>query len=213
MTIRPAVLTVACVLWMIAAPALAQADPDTASGSPAPAESTAPGARLEARDLMLDMPFYLGGFEPDIVVTRGAEHFASLDPDDPARVDLEAFLEAVGASVEDMDSGYALVSQDDFFAFVVAIRITGARPGTMLPAYLPILYGDLVDASGIEGEVSGKDVLVISSVGSDDEYVELFVYDQGDTIWLVQGPMDVVETTLDGLPDARPDAGATGEAG
>lgn len=223
MRIRPAVLAAAFVLWMIPAPALAQGDPSTALGSPAPTEtaepveSPSPASRPGARDLMLDMPYYLGGFEPDIVVARGAEHFASLGSDDPVRADLEAFLRAVGAGVEDMDSGYALVSQEDFFAFVVAIRVSGAKPGSMLPAYLPILYGDLVDASGIAGEVGGKDVLVISSVGSNDEFVELFVYDQGDTIWMVQGPMDVVETTLDGLPaapdvtpEAIPDDGATG---
>jgi hypothetical protein len=162
------------------------------------------------RDLWLDMPANLGGFEPDIVITRGAEHVTDLPADDPTRVDLETFLAAVGADIEDMDSAYALVSQDDTFSFVVAIRVAGAEPGSLLPAYLPILYGDLVDATGSAGNAGGKDVVIISSVGSDEEYVELFVYDQGDTIWLLQGPADVVEATLRGLPD--PTLGASGEA-
>jgi hypothetical protein len=182
-------IVVLCALWMVPAATLA--------------EET-------HRDLWLDMPANLGGFEPDIVITRGAEHVTDLQADDPTRVDLETFLVSVGADIEDMDSAYALVSQDDYFSFVVAIRVAGAEPGSLLPAYLPILYGDLVDATGSAGNVGGKDVVIISSVGSDDEYVELFVYDQGDTIWLLQGPADVVEATLQGLPD--PMLGASGEA-
>lgn len=161
-------------------------------------------AAPERRDLYLDMPYYLGGFEPDIVMTRGQEHFANLGAggaaDAEARAQLERLLEEVGADVEDMTSGYALVSQEDFFAFVVAIRIEGVEPGSLLPAYLPILYADLVEPSGIAGAVGGKNVVIVSSVGNDDEYVALYVYDAGDTIWMVQGPEDVVQTTLENLP-------------
>lgn len=165
------------------------------------AQEPTPSAEPVRRDLYLDMPYYLGGFEPDIVMTRGEEHFATLEAGDQTRLELEGLLDEVGADIEDMTSGYALVSQEDFFAFVVAIRIDGVDPGSILPAYLPILDADLVEPAGIVGRVGDKDVLIISSIGSNDEPVELYVYDQGDTIWMVQGPTDVVETTLGNLPE------------
>ncbi len=197
MRLRPITLLVLCAMW--SAPAVVAAQ--TASTAPDETSAASPAAsRVDGRDLYLDMPYALGGYEPDIVMTRGEEHFANLAVDDEARVELESFLQAVGADIADMDSGYALVSQDDLFSFVVAIRVWGVEPGALLPAYLPTLYGDLVDPSASPGRVGGKDVLVISSVGDDGEYVDLTAYDQGDTIWLLQGPPDVVETAVANLP-------------
>ena len=149
------------------------------------------------------MPYYLGGYEPDIVMTRGVEHVANLNADDARRAELEAFLDTVGADVEDMVSGYALVSQDDVFSFVVAVRVVGVEPGTLMPAYLPILTGDLVDPSAVDGNVGGKDVTVISSIGDDGETVELYVYEHGDTLWMLHGPRDIVEITLEKIPDPQ----------
>jgi hypothetical protein len=172
-----------------------------------PAQTQVPVASTSGRpDLYLDMPYFLGGFEPQIVMTRGREHFANVGDDGRAREQLEGLLHAVGAEVEDMTSGYALVSQEGFFSFVVAIRIEGVEPGTLLPAYLPLLYQDLEDPQGISGRISGKDVIIVASLGNDDEYVELYVYDEGDTVWMVQGPVDVVETTLANLPGPLPPA-------
>lgn len=182
-----------------AVPAMGQ-DADEASPSAQPTEipvTTASGRP----DLYLDMPYYIGGFEPEVVMTRGQEHWAGLAADDPTRVELEAFIETVDAGIEDMVSGYALVSQEDFFAFVVGIRVDGAEPGSLLPAYLPILSADLEDPATTIDRIGGRDVTVISSVGEADEYVELFLYDQGDTIWIVQGPSDVSALTLENLPD------------
>jgi hypothetical protein len=169
--------------------------------------STAPTpGQTEQRDLFLDMPDTMGGFEPEISMTRGAEHFADLDPDgetdSQTRAELEQLLDTVGADLEDMTSGYALVSQEDFFAFVVAIRIEGVEPGSLLPAYLPILFEDLEDPSGSADTVGGKDVVIVSSVGSEGQVVPLVVYDEGDTVWMIQGPQVVVEITLENLPQA-----------
>jgi len=183
-------------------PALAQDATDEPGTSAAPEATELPTESEYGRpDLYLDMPYAMGGFEPEIVMTRGEAHFTNLDAEDQTRVDLEGFLDAVGAEVKDMVSGYALVAQDDFFSFVVAIRIEGATPGTLLPAYIPILYDDLVDPSGIAGRMSGKDVVIVASLGADEEYVELYVYDQGDTLWMLQGPTNTVENTLEDLPD------------
>lgn len=195
---------VAVELIAAATPAVALAQAEEVGSSADPTQS--PLVSESGRpDLYLDMPYYLGGFEPEIVMTRGAEHFADLEAGDPSRQQLEGLLETVGAGIEDMVSGYALVSQDDLFSFVVAIRVEGVTPGTLLPAYLPILYEGLADPQDGEAEVGGKDVLVISSVGGEDEPVDLYVYDEGDTIWLVQGPPDVVDTTLANLPEPLPE--------
>jgi len=180
-------------------PALAQ-DADEASPSLQPTEipvTTASGRP----DLYLEMPYYIGGFEPEVVMTRGEEHWAGLAADDPTRVELEAFIETVDAEIEDMVSGYALVSQEDFFAFVVGIRVDGAEPGSLLPAYLPILTADLEGPAVTNARIGGRDVTVINSVGEADAYVELYLYDQGDTIWIVQGPSDVSALALENLPD------------
>ena len=190
-----ALATVAALCVTLLAPAGMAAQP----ASPVP---SGPGDEtLALRDLYLDMPYYLGGYEPDIVITRGSEHLDGLAPDDETRLGLEAFVESLGAGIEDMDSGYALVSTDDVFAFVVAIRVEGAPAGGLLPAYLPILLQDLVDPSTTTSTSGGKQVLVISSIGDGGEYVELSAYDQGDTIWLLQGPADIVEVALEGLPE------------
>lgn len=192
-------------LLMASAPVAAQEASATPESSMAEATDPPPG-EPGRRDLYLDMPYTMGGFEPAITMTRGEEHFADLDPDAETRAELERLLDAVGADLDDMTSGYALVSQEDFFAFVVAIRIDGIEPGSLLPAYLPMLYQDLVDPSGVPGTVGGKEVVVVSSVGSDDQVVPLYVYDEGDTVWMVQGPTDVVEITLENLPQpASPD--------
>lgn len=184
---------VSCAMW--AAPAYALA------AEASPSSSGAVDEAPPVRDLYEDMPYYLGGYEPDIVITRGAEHTAGLAPDDEDRRRLESFVEGLGARIEDMDSGYALVSTDDTFAFVVAIRVRGVRPGTLLPAYLPILLADLVDPSTMTAADGGKEVVIIASLGEDDEYVDLTAYDQGQTIWLLQGPEDIVTATLENLPD------------
>lgn len=185
----------------------AQAQDADQGPSPAPAAEATPipvTTKSGRPDLYLEMPYTIGGFEPDIVMVRGDEHFANLSADDPTRLQLEAFLETVGAETEDLVSGYALVSQEDYFAFIVGIRVDGVEPGTLLPAYLPILLADLEDASTTANQVGGRDVTVVTSVGDDDEYVPLYVYDQGDTLWMVQGPSDSMDSTLESLPDPLP---------
>ena len=155
-------------------------------------------------DLIDEMPRQMGGFEPDIVITRGVEHLANLDPADPADAEtlaeLQRLFDETGVTVEDMSTGYALAAVDDFFSFVIAIRLDGAKPGTLLPAYLPILMNDLIEPVVVERAVGDKPVLVITSEGADREPVDLYVYDAGDTIWMAQGPDDVVFFAITDLP-------------
>lgn len=169
--------------------------------APSPEATDLPPLTPSGRpDLYLDMPYVIGGYEPQISMTRGEEHFASLAPDDPARSQLEQMLVTLEAGPEDLVSGYALVSVDDLFAFVVALRVDGVTPGALAPAYLPILADGLIDPSSLETELGGKDVTMISSVGADDARAELYVYDEGDTVWMIQAPADVAERTLASLP-------------
>lgn len=162
-------------------------------------ESVAPSP--EPRDLYADMPKELAGYVPDIVMRYGEQHFAGLVKDAAAQARLEGLLDEVGAGVADITSGYALASEGDFFIYVVAIRIEGVQPGSLLPAYLAILSEDLVDPISNTENVGGKEVLVISSVGEDGERADLYTYDEGDTIWMVQGSGDGVEVTIAGLPE------------
>ena len=57
-----------------------------------------------------------------------------------------------------------------------------------------------MDPTGRSESLGGKEVLIISSEGDGADYVDLYVYGEGDTIWMVQGPEDVVERTLEDLP-------------
>lgn len=197
-------LGLATVLSLSVLPSLAQAEPDPAqepSPEPSAVATDLPALTPSGRpDLYLDMPYHIGGFEPAIVMTRGDEHWAGLAEDSLTRLQLEGLLETVGADVGDMVSGYALVSQEDLFAFVVGLRIDGVEPGSVAPAYMPLLIGNLVDPTTSEAELGGKEVTVISSLGEGDDYVELYVYDEGDTIWMVQAPQDLAESTMADLP-------------
>jgi hypothetical protein len=184
----------AMLLTLMATPAIAQETdaPETDALDPASIE------------LALEMPTNMGGFEPDVVIARGVEHIADLDPNDPQDADtaaqLERLFDETGVTVDDMTSGYALVSQTDFFSFVFAVRLHGAAPGTVLPAYLPILIANLIDPTIEEVRSGNKDVLVITSEGEEREPVRLTVYEVNDTVWLLQGPDDVVEFALGDLP-------------
>lgn len=175
---------------------------------PATAQAPAASVSPERADLALEMPRNMGGFEPAIAITRGQEHLANLDLDDPAdaatAAELERLFAETDVTVDAMTSGYALVSQEDFFSFVVAIRLEGATPGSVLPAYLPILTAGLTDPDTTDATVGGKDVLVITSAGETGDRVELYVYEAGDTVWMVQGPLDVVVGVLEGLPADAP---------
>lgn len=192
---------------VLATTSLSPASTTIAQEAAASAKPASAATAADQRDLYLDMPYRLGGYETEVEMTRGVEHFAGLDPerleDAQTRAELEELVDAAGADIESLVSGYALVSQDDLFGFVVALRIAGAEPETMVGVYLPNLYDDLVDPAVSSAVIGGKDVVVVESLGAEDEYVELFIYDEGDTIWLVQGPDDVVETALAGLPDPR----------
>lgn len=185
-------------------PATAQGPSETPQDPSATPLDPAASPQSRRLDLALEMPLNMGGFEPEVAITRGQEHLANLDPDDPAdaatAAQLQSLFEATGVTVQDMTSAYALVSQEDFFSFVVAVRLEGATPGLLLEAYLPILEAGLVDPQTAPTTLGGKDVLRITSEGTAGEPVELYVYEAGDTIWMVQGPLDVVGSVLEDLP-------------
>lgn len=198
-------LGLAAIMTIGAVPAMAQ-DDDEPEPTPTDLPALTPSGRP---DLYLKMPYFIGGFEPEIFMTRGDEHFAGLAPDDPTRLQLEEMLTSVGAEPVDLVSGYALVSQEDFFAFVFGVRVDGVEPGTLAPAYLPILLEGLIDPTASSERLGGKAVTTISSVGEGNENVELYVYDEGDTVWMVQAPRDVADLALASLPEplaAEPEA-------
>ena len=208
---RPWSSALSAGLLIVAATVLLAGVPAVGQEQPAPLAGTAPSASADPTqlppvsdsgrpDLYLEMPYDIDNFEPQIEITRGGDHFADLAPDDPRRRELEGLLETVGADVEDLVTGYALVSNEALFAFVVAIRVEGATPGTLLPAYLPILLGGLEDPEITPTRLGDKEVLVVSTVGADGEPAELYVYDEGDTVWIVQAPRAIAESTLADLP-------------
>ena len=198
----PLIVAVALLLAGVPTVAQEQAAPSAPTASSASADPTQlPLVSDSGRpDLYLEMPYDIDNYEPRIEVTRGQDHFADLAPDDPRRRELAVLLEAVGADVEDLVTGYALVSNEAVFAFVVAVRVEGVTPGTLLPAYLPILLGGLEDPTTAPARIGDKEVLVVSTVGEDGEPAELYVYDEGDTVWIVQASRTVAESTLADLP-------------
>jgi hypothetical protein len=208
---RPWSFALPAGLLILAAIVLLAGVPAVAQDKVTPAARTTPLASADPTqlplvsgsgrpDLYLEMPYDIDNYEPRIEITRGRDHFADLAPDDPRRRELEGLLETVAADVEDLVTGYALVSTEALFAFVVAVRVEGATPGTLLPAYLPILLGGLEDPGTTPARLGDKEVLVVSTVGAEGEPAELYVYDEGDTVWIVQAPRTIAESTLADLP-------------
>jgi hypothetical protein len=199
---RPRRRAALLALAMLAAPTWAA--PATAQPSPAPTASPqASGASSPVPSLELDLvPDELGGFPTETTITRGRDHLDGLDADDPADAatlaKLAALLAATGRPVEDLTTALAFVATEELFAFVVAFRIAGAPEGTLLPTYLPLLLDDLSVTRQESGQLAGREVLVIHSDEGDGE-VPLYVVAVGDTVWLFQGPEDVVVAALEGL--------------
>ncbi|CAN5740706.1 hypothetical protein BH23CHL8_BH23CHL8_12910 [soil metagenome] len=178
--------------------ALAQ---EAATPTPAVAATATPVGNQPGLELDL-VPDELGGFPTEVTLTRGREHFDGLDADDPAAAatlaELAALLAATGRPVEDLTTALALVATEELFAFVVAFRIAGAPDGTLMPAYLPLLLDDLQVTRQESGQLAGHDVLVVYSDEGEGE-VPLYIVAVGDTVWLFQGPEDVVIGALEGL--------------
>jgi hypothetical protein len=189
------VLCLLAVLAVLAVPVVVQGSESSPASPP---------------DLASLMPIELGTFETQIIVTRGEEHLSGIDPGDGGdpgetqavelSAELARLLEDTDSSIEDITTAYAFAAVDGFFAFVVAVRIVGVEEGALLPAYLPILRGDLTEPVEEPGKLAGRELLVITSVGNEGESVPLYVYDGGDTIWMLQGPEDVVARVLVSLP-------------
>lgn len=187
----------------------------TAAGALEATSTPAPAATASARpeptpeaDVVARMPARLGGVATELSVLRGEEHVAALDPDDPADADVAAgitsLLEATGRSIVDLTTAYAVAGADDFVAFVIGIRVAGAPDGSLLPAYLPILRRDLVDPHEEPGMLGGREVLVVTSEATGGgPRLSLHVVEDGDTLWLLQGPLAVVEDALLDLGLAR----------
>lgn len=208
--IRAKVVALACLLACLGvswpAPVAAQGSAGVTPTTGAPVASAPPASPhppTASPTLELDLvPDELGGFPTEVTITRGREHIDGLDPEDPADAatltELAALLAATGSPVEDLTTALAFVATEELFAFVVAFRIAGAPEGTLLTNYLPLLLDDLQVTRQATGELAGREVLVVYSDEGEGE-VPLYVVAVGDTVWLFQGPEDVVVAALEGL--------------
>jgi hypothetical protein len=191
-TTRSGVLALALLLLSSVAPVGAQEASPTASASP-----------TVSLDMLASIPDTLAGLVPEVDIVRGAEHFdvfdLTIDADVAERAGIEAFLEALGAPVEDMTSVSAVAYDDDSFAFLAGLQIAGADQETLMQLYLTALIGSMISPYQELGEIGGKTATLVIDEGELDS-APVYVYGNGDTVWLIAAEEAVVEEVLRQLP-------------
>jgi len=167
-----------------------------ATGSPAAAQDANPTATAtsgQAQDIADLLPVTLAGLVPEIEVIRGAEN---LDESDPF---VESFLETLGVPVEAMTMVTAVADDGTSFAFLGGIQVAGADAETLLQLYLLSLMGSMTSPYQELGEIGGKTATMVMD-GDEPNSAPLFVYANGDTVWLILAEQSVVEDVFEQLP-------------
>ena len=151
-------------------------------------------------------PTELGGLPwDDITVQAGAESFEDQDEED--RADMEAFLEELGATADDMTvanaSRFSFSEEFSDFALVSAFQVSGVDAARLLEALVPRFAQDLEEPQQEDGQVAGKDVVIVWDAASDAFFGEaqpLHLYAIGETVWIVSAAEPALTEAFDKLP-------------
>ena len=194
---RVAPLLLVTTLLGLPAPAAAQDAPLTSPPPPADASAPLPGGRLA--DVF---PTELGGQAWDgFTLNTGQEILDARDQNNPEDRTIEAFLEATGASIDDISVAQAtLQTEDDAVAYVTAVQALGLDAERIWEhLFAPSFEASLVQPREEPGEFAGKVVRTIW----DDEYPEApagHVYLGGDTVWVVIATEPLLTEVFESIP-------------
>jgi len=168
--------------------------------SPAPD----PAAALAESDFAGVFPAELGG-KPwnQVTVLVGEESSEGSDAEETA--DLEALLGGLDATIDDVTTVNASQFSEDFseFTLMSAFRVAGVDADRLLEAFLPEFAKDLTQPMQEEGQVSGKDVVIMYDAADDSFFGEaqpLHLYASGDTVWVVSAPEPLLTEAFEKLP-------------
>jgi hypothetical protein len=194
------VIVLSTLLVVGSMPAVAKEAPTQAPSAP-----TAEAVRRAVIDVAALFPARLGD-QPwqDFELRIGRDALNGLDPEDvEGRAEVEALLEATGASPDRLAIGSASRIGDDGLTVMLVFQVAGAEAASVRDVILPFIVAGLsLDGVAPREEtdrIAAKDVLVLRP----DEALGLppfVVYAVGDSVWLVAGPDAVVAEALEGLP-------------
>lgn len=197
-----ALLVVACASEQ-ASPTLeptADPTPEPTVEAPEPAESEPPTA-LPSFDLNGDpelaarFPDTVGGQPLQVQSFRG-DTFATMGGGDPS---FEAFLDSVGADLEDVSVAFGgSVSGEDILS-VGAFRVLGASEDELEREFIAATEEE-GDVTGLSRDsVGGKDVWTATDP-SGQTGTSVFVYTKDDTVYFLTGTEELVAEILEALP-------------
>ena len=111
----------------------------------------------------------------------------------------QEFFDRVGAEPSDLSSafGFGVDTESGSGISIIAFRVSGADEGRLREEFRSTIEED--DTQTLtEENVAGKDVLAISTDGTD---VSGYVYVKNDVVFVVGGsPIDLAEDALSQLP-------------
>lgn len=164
------------------------------------AEETPEGgaeATLEpgAGDLAGILPTEVGGIAIEYESSSGEAVMGS----EGMTPEAQEFFDRVGAEPSDLSSafGFGVDQESGSGISIIAFRVSGADEGQLRDEFRATIEED--DTQTLtEENVAGKDVLAISTEGSD---VSGYVYVKNDVVFVIGGsPIDLAEEALSQLP-------------
>ena len=168
--------------------------------SPAPD----PAMALAGTDFEGVFPTELGGLPwDDITVQVGAE--GREDQDEEELAETEALMESLGATIDDVTTVSASRISEDFseFTLVSAFQVAGVDAARLLEALVPEFAEDLEEPQQEDGQVAGKDVVIVYDAADDGFFGEaqpFHFYASGETVWIVSTPEPALTEAFEKLP-------------
>lgn len=175
---------------------------ESASAPPSEApEASGSAAAIPSFDLNGDpelagrFPDTVGG-EPLQVQSFRGDTFMAGGGSDPS---FEAFLDAVGAELEDVSVAFGGVASGESILSVGAFRILGASEDDLEREFIAASEeaGDVSDLT--QANIAGKDVWTASDP-SGETGASVFLYTKDDTVYFLTGTDDQVGEILAALP-------------
>jgi len=168
--------------------------------SPAPD----PAVALADSDFAGIFPAELGGMPWDeLTVAVGEQSFEDSDPEEIA--ELEALIDGLGATIDDVTTVNASRLSEDFseFTFLAAFRVADVDAHRLLEAFAPVFAESLEEPVQEDAQVAGKDVVIVYDAASDFFFGEgqpIHMYASGDTLWMISAAEPEVIEAFDQLP-------------
>ncbi|MEX1294789.1 MAG: hypothetical protein AB1Z67_01325 [Candidatus Limnocylindrales bacterium] len=160
-------------------------------------------------------PVMLGGQLLSPTTYSGEEWLAQFSGEEPDTAFIDgtnAFLESVGASLDDVSVKSALYEPvANEAAVVLAMRIDGTDARDWVEGAVDVLVADVEEPGLVMRPLSTKWTLRVTDQARPGVYPRT-IYLRDDTAWFIQGDNDYVWEALDQLPDAVPTGASSADS-